>query len=316
MQISRHWRMNSQRYRLVEKGNHMTLNLNKESAEPTFHTFDPEMWQGRAEGGYQNLGWVTNQGLLGTIINLAEFRGNETVVDVASGTGAVPRAIAPYVEKVHAFDISGAMLDKAVNDPDRPLPENVTVTVADALSLPYADNSVDLVTARMVYHHLEDIPAALSEALRIVKPGGEVMVIEYVLPNDFALPFERRVFDIKEKGRHLWTGPELANTLYRATSERLALKEGETPQVALHYDLLSQYSVKDWLIKSGLSVEEQRDIFQLYAKVDQRTSETMNMTHLRDEQTGEIVDVLVDRPFAYVIITKPEVYDQNSAPTN
>jgi ubiquinone/menaquinone biosynthesis C-methylase UbiE len=185
--------------------------------------------------------------------------------------------------------------------------------VADALKLPYADNSVDLVTARMVYHHLEDIPAALNEALRIVKPGGKVMIIEYVLPHDFALPFERKVFDIKEKGRHLWTGPELANTLYKAAQESLDLTEADPVSISLNYDLLPQYSVKDWLTKSGLSAVEQASIFQLYAHADQRSIRTMNMTQVKDEQTGQVEDVLVDRPFAYVVITKPKAYDQAAA---
>ncbi len=258
-----------------------------------FQAYEPSMWRDRAEGGYAGLGWVNSTALLDFIVTLADLSGDEVVMDVASGTGAVPRTLAEHVKVVHASDISPHMLKDAKN-----MPANVTITQAEANHLPYPSNSADLVTARMVYHHLPDIGKALSEALRVVKPEGTVMVIEYVVPSDVAMPFEREVFDIKEAGRHLWTGPEMAALL-----DAEAKAQGVNVETTVEYGLLPQYSVRDWMTKSGLSNQEQQQIVDLYLNAPSAIVEEMNITYVTDPETG-LTDALVDRPFAYVMLKK------------
>jgi ubiquinone/menaquinone biosynthesis C-methylase UbiE len=71
----------------------------------------------------------------------------------------------------HVTDISPGMVDAAV-DNARMLGFEVDGRVADAESLPYDDDSFDLVVGHAVLHHIPDVELALREVLRVLKPGG------------------------------------------------------------------------------------------------------------------------------------------------
>lgn len=68
-------------------------------------------------------------------------------------------------------DISGGMVEVAARN-GRALGLDVTAEVADAESLPFADDSFDLVVGHAVLHHIPDVERALREVLRVLRPGG------------------------------------------------------------------------------------------------------------------------------------------------
>lgn len=101
-----------------------------------------------------------------------------TVLDCGVGTGALSQALirvlkAPFA--LTAVDVSPRMLEQAKNTLQG-TNADVTVRQADVCALPYDDDSFDLVMAAHMLEHLPDPAAALTEMVRVLKPGGRLVV--------------------------------------------------------------------------------------------------------------------------------------------
>ncbi|GAA2013802.1 class I SAM-dependent methyltransferase [Microbacterium ulmi] len=106
----------------------------------------------------------------------AELATVRTVLDVATGTGLVLRALAERRPQLRmtGVDVSAGMLAVA----RRALPSAEWVQ-ADAVALPAADGSVDLVTCATALHIIVDTDAAISEWARVLAPGGRVVTATF-----------------------------------------------------------------------------------------------------------------------------------------
>lgn len=100
------------------------------------------------------------------------------MLDLACGTGfaAVGAAWAGLADEVHACDLSVAMLERARTNA-APAPRTVHVVASDAERLPYANESFDLIVARGALHHVPDPVALLTDARRVLAPGGTLVCI-------------------------------------------------------------------------------------------------------------------------------------------
>ena len=78
------------------------------------------------------------------------------------------------------LDFSHAMLERALRKSDGRSPRWVE---ADALNLPLADESVDLVTSAFGFRNLADYDAGLREIARVLRPGGQLGVLECSEPD-------------------------------------------------------------------------------------------------------------------------------------
>ncbi len=96
--------------------------------------------------------------------------------DVGAGTGFVAAGLAPLVRMVHVVDGSPEMLEVA----RRNLAQfgNVEFHQADGLALPFADGSLDVVFANMYLHHCPDPLAAIQEMVRVLRPGGRLVITD------------------------------------------------------------------------------------------------------------------------------------------
>jgi len=122
----------------------------------------------------------------------------EVAVDVACGTGALTReleAIAPGALVV-GMDFSQEMLKRARSTggatsapPDPPQPSRYVV--GDALQLPLADASVDVVTIAFGLRNLPEPGQGLLEFRRVLRPGGRLVVCEFSQP---VVPVFREVY--------------------------------------------------------------------------------------------------------------------------
>ncbi len=98
------------------------------------------------------------------------------VADVGAGTGFIAAGLAPRVQRVHVIDGSPAMLEVA----RRNLAgfDNMVYHLGESSALPLPDASLDAVFANMVLHHCPDPLQAIREMVRLLKPGGRLVITD------------------------------------------------------------------------------------------------------------------------------------------
>jgi demethylmenaquinone methyltransferase/2-methoxy-6-polyprenyl-1,4-benzoquinol methylase len=102
-----------------------------------------------------------------------------TVLDVATGTGAVARELLAQKRcTVVGLDQSPEMLAEA----RRRLPGSVTLIEGHAEELPFPDAAFDALTFTYLLRYVDDPSAVLRELARVVRPGGTIAGLEFALP--------------------------------------------------------------------------------------------------------------------------------------
>ena len=101
----------------------------------------------------------------------------DRAVEIGAGTGFFLLNLMQSGVARHGVvtDISSGMVRTAVRQAGD-LGLDVVGTVADAESLPLADDSCDLVVGHAVLHHIPDVGRAMTEVLRILRPGGRFVI--------------------------------------------------------------------------------------------------------------------------------------------
>ena len=108
----------------------------------------------------------------------------DRAVDIGAGAGHATLALAPHVAHVTAVDPTPEMLAVAERlAAERDL-ANVSFVRATADALPFPDASLDAAISRFSIHHWPDPPAALREVARVLRPGGRVVLVDLVAPED------------------------------------------------------------------------------------------------------------------------------------
>jgi demethylmenaquinone methyltransferase/2-methoxy-6-polyprenyl-1,4-benzoquinol methylase len=119
-------------------------------------------------------------------LSLTGLRPGQSALDVAGGTGDLAAGMLRQVGKsgrVVLSDVNSAMLDIGRDRLlDRGLVGNVECIVADAERLPFDDDSFDCVTIGFGLRNVTDKTAALQSMHRVLKPGGQLLVLEFSTP--------------------------------------------------------------------------------------------------------------------------------------
>src|SRR5919109_76249 len=104
-----------------------------------------------------------------------------SVGDLGCGTGQLTEVLAPHVHRVVAVDASTEMLDAARARVGQ-FP-NVDVRQGELEALPLQTGELDAALLSLVLHYSPDPARALTEAARVVQPGGRILVVD-MLPHD------------------------------------------------------------------------------------------------------------------------------------
>jgi demethylmenaquinone methyltransferase / 2-methoxy-6-polyprenyl-1,4-benzoquinol methylase len=129
-------------------------------------------------------------------IEASAVRAGHKVLDIAGGTGDLSyqfaRLVGPQGQVVLA-DINASMLkvgrDRLI---DRGIAGNLQVAQADAQYLPFPDNTFDCITIAFGLRNVTDKDLALRSMLRVLKPGGRLLVLEFSKPQHSLL---EKVYD-------------------------------------------------------------------------------------------------------------------------
>ncbi len=117
------------------------------------------------------------------------------VADLGCGTGAITQSLSPFVERVIAVDESNAMLSAAKKRLHGV--KNVDIRNGRLEALPLADGEVDVALLFLVLHYVADPARVISEAARVVKPGGRLLALDM-------MPHDRQ--DLRQTMGHVWQG--------------------------------------------------------------------------------------------------------------
>ena len=105
---------------------------------------------------------------------LGPFRGTEVALDSGCGTGALAFALAPHVGEVVGVDTREDFLEAARGA----APENVRLVDGDATALPFGYATFDIAGCARVLHHVRRPELAVSELVRVTRPGGRLLIAD------------------------------------------------------------------------------------------------------------------------------------------
>lgn len=139
---------------------------------------------GAAAGDYVRSTGHAQGGDLGRMVELAGLRGDERVLDIATGGGHTALAFAEHVHEVVACDLTPRMLEAAREYIIGRSVTNVSFELADAENLPFDGASFDVVTSRIAPHHFPEPKDFVSEVARVLRPGGLFLLDDNMAPED------------------------------------------------------------------------------------------------------------------------------------
>jgi ubiquinone/menaquinone biosynthesis C-methylase UbiE/choline kinase len=194
-------------------------------------------WAARAQR-YDQLQWVNNDRLLAAMVAAAATQRPQRVLDVGTGSGKVLLALRDALGRGEFWgvDLSREMMEHI------PRKEGLTLRIANAETLEeIPDGHFDLVTARMVFHHVDDLLRAMRSIARVLRPGGCLVACEGVPPSTRTVRWYTEMFRYKEDRRTLTEG-DLIHAFARA-----GFCEIHTDTV-----VMEKASLNNWLDNSGI----------------------------------------------------------------
>ena len=129
------------------------------------------------------------------LIELSELSEGSIALDIASGTADIPRLINKKFKSVsmHVTDINASMLalgkDRAINEN---FFHNCSFALASGESLPYQNQTFDLVTVGFGLRNFTDKERGLKEMRRVLKPNGVLLILDFSKPTN---SFFSKIYD-------------------------------------------------------------------------------------------------------------------------
>ena len=167
------------------------------------------------------------------VVALARVRAGERILDVASGSGDLARALARRAGpsgRVLVTDINGRMLARGR---DRLLDAGCLAAAVqcDAERLPFPDSWFDCVTVGFGLRNMTHKDAALAEMARVLKPGGRLLVLEF---SHVRKPLER-FYDLYSFKLLPWLGERVAGDAeaYRYLAESIRMHPDQATLAAM-----------------------------------------------------------------------------------
>jgi putative AdoMet-dependent methyltransferase len=154
------------------------------------------------------------------------------VVDIGTGTGSLARAAARRGARVHALDVSPAMIDVARRRADAErLGDRIAFHCAGFLTYTHADQPADWVFSQMALHHLPDSwkQEALLLVRRLLKPGGRLFLRDVVFsfdPGQMPAGIEEWLGRVAREDGNGWTRADFATHVREEHSTYAWVLEG------------------------------------------------------------------------------------------
>lgn len=204
------------------------------------------------------------------------------VLDVGCGAGHVSRTVAPWSQQVVAFDLTPAMLAQVEQLMQQHQITNVLTRQGDVEQLPFEPASFDLVLSRYSAHHWPHPERALAECLRVLRPGGAMLLSDIVAWEAPALDSLLQTVEVLRDPSHLRD---------HRISEWLALfkRIGARAQVVSTWDVPIDF--ESWVTRMATPLERVDVIRGLLA---QAPTEARQAFALRDDSSFTLQGALFE----------------------
>ncbi len=106
-----------------------------------------------------------------------------SLIDIGTGTARMLELLGPRIERGQGIDLSREMLSVARANLNRAQLSHCQVRQGDIYQLPFPAMSYDAATIHQVLHFIDDQALAITEAARVLKPGGKLLVVDFA-PHD------------------------------------------------------------------------------------------------------------------------------------
>ncbi|MBP1207027.1 ubiquinone/menaquinone biosynthesis C-methylase UbiE [Duganella sp. 1411] len=199
---------------------------------------------------------------LASLRELAAGLGTPLVLDLGCGAGHASFAVAPVARSVTAFDLSAEMLAVVSGAARERGLHNITTEQGNVASLPFADASFCMVVTRFSAHHWLDVPAALREVRRVLKPNGLLVVIDITAPEAPLHDTTLQAVELLRDGSHVRD--------YRP-SEWTAMLQAAGFQPERAGDWKLQMVFDEWTARMRTPAERVAAIRSLFASAPQET---------------------------------------------
>lgn len=220
-------------------------------------------------------GYVTSIGHakgadLQRLLELAQPRGDERVLDVATGGGHTALAFAPHVREVLASDLTPRMLEAAEAFVHGQGAQNVSFALADAEELPFEAGSFDIVTSRIAPHHFPHPERFVQAVARVLRPGGLFLLDDNMAPEDAELDAFMNRFEQWRDPSHVraYTVSEWAGWMREAGLRPTQID----PLVSKRYDF------PDWVARMRMPEPERAALEQWLLAAPPRCAEFFKIT--------------------------------------
>lgn len=128
-------------------------------------------------------------------VDLLRHEPHGEILDIATGTGDLAILMARCLNpcRVTGVDLSEGMVEIGLRKvAEQRLEQCVSLGIADCLALPFANGSFDSVTCAYGVRNFQDLGAGYREMLRVLRPGGRIVILELSTPaSAFVRPFYR-----------------------------------------------------------------------------------------------------------------------------
>lgn len=134
----------------------------------------------RQAGQIESAPSFTDEDTFERIVRAVGATYQDTVLDVACGTGIVVFQLAKTAKRVVGLDLTGEMLQRARKQRHDQGIGNVRFVLGEAESLPFPDDRFDATVCRMSVHHFAQPAHVLAEMVRVTRPGGRLVIADIV----------------------------------------------------------------------------------------------------------------------------------------
>jgi SAM-dependent methyltransferase len=165
------------------------------------------------------------------ILDGLRLRGDETLLDLGCGRGAVLLTAAKLLPNGRAIGVDIWRADQTDNSQENTLrnaelegvADRVEVRTADITELPFDDNSVDVIVSSLVVHNIpsqDGRDKAIREAARVLRPGGKLVLVDIFFTNRYVRQLRALDWtDVRRRnlGWRMWWGPGMGTHVITAT---------------------------------------------------------------------------------------------------